>query len=84
MDKLIHFTASWCEPCKMMKPIIEEIVEENNQIIYVPVDIDSDRDTAIEYNVQGVPTFILERSDGSSTRVSGAMTKGSFVEALGL
>jgi len=68
----------------MMKPIIEEIIEESDQIIYVPVDIDSDRDTAIDYRVQGVPTFILERSDGSSTRISGAMSKGNFIEALGL
>jgi thioredoxin 1 len=82
--KLIHFTAEWCGPCKMMKPVIAEIVEENPDIEYVAVDIDNNRDLALQYDVMGVPTFIIEQDDVITNRFSGAMTKGKFVDALGL
>ncbi len=82
--KLLHFTAEWCEPCKMMKPVIAEIIEENPDLEYVAVDIDNNRDLALQYDVMGVPTFIIEQDDKITNRISGAMTKGKFVEALGL
>lgn len=82
--KLLHFTAEWCQPCKMMKPVIAEIIEENPDLEYVAVDIDNNKDLALQYDVMGVPTFIIEQDDIITNRVSGAMTKGKFVEALGL
>ena len=80
--KLIHFTAEWCEPCKMMKPVIAEVISERPDLEYVAIDIDNDRDLALQYDVMGVPTFIIEDDGEIVNRVSGAMTKGKFVEAL--
>lgn len=80
--KLIHFTAEWCEPCKMMKPVIAEVISERSDLEYVVVDIDKNRDVALQYDVMGVPTFIIEKDGTTTNRVSGAMTKGKFVEAL--
>jgi thioredoxin 1 len=80
--KLIHFTAEWCQPCKMMKPVINSVLEEYPNIEYSPIDIDKDMDTALQYDVRGVPTFITEEHGEVIKRVSGAMTKNQFVEAL--
>jgi len=80
--KLVHFTAEWCEPCKMMKPVIADILEERPDLEYVPIDIGSNRDLAIQYDVMGVPTFITEQDGITIKRVSGAMTKTQFVDAL--
>lgn len=80
--KLIHFTAEWCEPCKMMKPVIAEVISERPDLEYVVVDIDNNRDLALQYDVMGVPTFIIEQDGEIKNRVSGAMTRGKFVDAL--
>ena len=82
--KLIHFTAEWCEPCKMMKPVISEVISERPDLEYVAIDIDNNRDIALQYDVMGVPTFIIEEDGSTINRVSGAMTKAKFVDALGI
>ena len=82
--KLLHFTAEWCNPCKMMKPIIDDIVSERTDIEYIPIDIDKEVSLALEYEVMGIPSFVLEREDGSVTRIQGAMAKSQFIEALGI
>lgn len=81
--RLLHFTAEWCYPCQMMKPMIEQVVEDYG-IEYVPIDIDTNMETAVDYGVSSVPTFILFEGDELKSRVSGAMMKGKFLEALGL
>jgi predicted DsbA family dithiol-disulfide isomerase len=66
----------------MMKPVIAEVISERPDLEYVVVDIDSNRDLALQYDVMGVPTFIIEEDDIIKNRVSGAMTKAKFVDAL--
>jgi thioredoxin 1 len=53
--KVIRFTASWCQPCKMLAKNLEEI--KTNIPIEI-VDIDENQDAAIEYGVRGVPTLL--------------------------
>jgi thioredoxin 1 len=56
MKKVIRFTASWCQPCKMLAKTLEDV--QTNLPIEV-VDIDKDSDVAIEYGIRGVPTMIM-------------------------
>jgi thioredoxin 1 len=79
--KLLHFTAEWCGPCKMMKPMIEQVMQEHPDIEYVPIDIDTNPETAIDYNVMSVPSFIMFDGDKVTTAVGG-MTKTKFLTAL--
>lgn len=64
MNKLIHFTADWCQPCQKMKPTIQDFVINNPSIEYTKVDIEKDFDIAKQYNVMGIPTLIAIK-DGS-------------------
>lgn len=82
--KLIHFTAEWCQPCKMMKPIIDEIISERSDLEYESIDIDKNQEATMQYSVMSVPTFILEKEDGTFSKVSGAMKKSTFLEKLGI
>lgn len=83
--KLLHFTAEWCGPCKMMKPVINEVVAEYHDIEYLSVDIDENTETTIDYNVLSIPTFILvDNDDNVLARVTGAMSKQKFLDALGI
>ena len=61
MKKVIRFTASWCQPCKMLAKTLEDV--QTNLPIEV-VDIDKDSDVAIEYGIRGVPTLVMVE-DGS-------------------
>ena len=81
--RLLHFTAEWCQPCRMMKPMIESLLEEYSDIEYVPIDIDQNVETAQDYQIQSIPTFILFDGD-QAVRVTGAMGKSAFIDALGL
>jgi len=57
---VVDFTATWCPPCRMIKPIFEELAEEhkdNKTIAFVKVDVDDNDETAAEYKVQSMPTF---------------------------
>jgi thioredoxin 1 len=61
MKKVIRFTASWCQPCKMLAKTLEDV--QTNLPIEI-VDIDKDSDVAIEYGIRGVPTLVMVE-DGS-------------------
>jgi thioredoxin 1 len=56
MKKVIRFTASWCQPCKMLAKTLEDV--QTNLPIEV-VDIDKDSNVAIEYGIRGVPTMVM-------------------------
>jgi thioredoxin 1 len=80
MKKVIRFTASWCQPCKMLASIIEEI--DTNIPIEV-VDIDAHQDVAIEFGIRGVPTLIKIDENGNVTgRLVGLNTKNLIEEFI--
>ena len=81
--RLMHFTANWCQPCKMMKPMIESIVSDRDDIEYIVVDVDENVETAQNYEIRSIPTFILFNGE-EAVRVTGAMNKEKFLESLGL
>lgn len=82
--RLMHFTAEWCNPCQMMKPMIAQVLAENPDIEYVMVDIDQNNETAIDYQIMAVPTFIVFNDGEQTARFSGGMMKKQFLENLGL
>jgi thioredoxin 1 len=80
MKKIIRFTASWCQPCKMLASIIEEI--DTNIPIEV-VDIDVHQDVAIEFGIRGVPTLVKIDENGNVIgRLVGLNTKNLIEEFI--
>ena len=82
--RLMHFTAEWCNPCQMMKPMIGKVLEEYPDIEYVAVDIDENGETATDYDIMTVPTFIVFNGGEQTARFSGGMTKNQFLKELGV
>lgn len=67
----------------MMKPVIDQVMVDNPEIEYVPIDIDENPETAKSYSVMGVPTFItIDDNDAVIQRVTGAMPKAEFEKRL--
>ena len=75
MQQLLHFTASWCQPCKSMEPLIQKLVSENLSIDYSKIDVSDEFDPAVEYGVKGVPTFIALIDGKEVARHTGVATE---------
>lgn len=80
---LVEFTAVWCQPCKMLDPIVNQLAEEwQGQVKVVKLDVDDSPDLAMQYQVMGVPTLILFKGGKPAERVSGFQPKDRLVQKL--
>lgn len=73
---LIDFWASWCGPCKMMGPVVDQIAEDmGNSAKVCKLNIDEELELANKYNVMSIPTFLLVKDGKEVNRTIGAMPK---------
>ena len=56
---VLDFWAAWCGPCMMLKPVFEELSQEMPQVKFCKLDVDEERDLAIEYGVESIPTLLF-------------------------
>ena len=82
---LVDFWASWCGPCMMLSPVIAELAEEMEGKIKVgKVNVDEQRELAMQYRVASIPTLLLFK-DGKLEKTSvGFMPKSDIIATLGL
>ena len=73
MKKVIRFTASWCQPCKVLAKNLESVNNVNNIPIEV-VDIDVHQELAVEYGIRSVPTLVMKEENIEVKRFSGVRT----------
>jgi thioredoxin 1 len=82
---LVDFSASWCGPCRLMAPVIEEIAEEFKGKIKVgKVDIDKAPALAQRYEIQAVPTLIIFEKGKITKKLVGLQSKEKLIEELKL
>lgn len=78
---LVDFFATWCGPCRMLAPILEQVAEETTASIY-KVDIDESEQIARKYGIMVVPTMIIFKDGQEVEKFSGFMQKDAIVEKL--
>jgi thioredoxin 1 len=78
MKELLHFTAEWCGPCKMIKPAIEDFIANNPDITYTKIDVDQNKSIVEDNNIMSIPTLILFVDGVQIKRHTGALTKDQF------
>ncbi|WP_312311479.1 thioredoxin [Empedobacter brevis] len=80
---LLDFFATWCGPCQMMGPILQQVKEElGDDVKILKVDVDKYQDLAARYQVQGVPTFAVFKNGELLWKESGARPKEQLVEIV--
>lgn len=80
---LVDFWAAWCYPCQILGPVIEEIAKENEGKVKVrKLDVDSNQQTAMKYNVMSIPTVILFKDGNAVETFIGVQTKDVYEEAI--
>lgn len=78
---LVDFWASWCGPCKMLAPTIEQIANENDTIKVGKVNVDDEPDLAQQYGIVSIPTVILFKN-GEPVKTSTGFVPKETLEAM--
>lgn len=78
---LVHVTASWCEPCQLLKPVLKEIEQElKEELKIVEIDFDEHQEFALNLDVTGVPALFLYKDEKIVGRAAGYMPKKALIE----
>lgn len=80
---LVDFFATWCGPCKMMHPILEQLKEKmGDDIRILKVDVDKNEALSMQYRIQSVPTLMLFKKEEMVWRQSGAMSLNDLMQKI--
>ena len=80
---LVDFWASWCMPCKMMAPILNELAEEaSGKVTIGKVNVDEQKATAAKFGIRSIPTMIIFQNGREVKRITGVKSKDYLLKAL--
>ena len=72
---LVDFWATWCGPCRMIAPIVEELAAETEGVTFAKVNVDENADVAIRLGIQAIPTLFLFKNGQPVDKAVGVQTK---------
>ena len=81
---MVDFWASWCGPCMMLSPIVDEIAEEKSGLTVGKVNVDDDQFLAIRYGIDSIPALLLFKDGKLAGRSIGLRSKEEILEKFGL
>lgn len=80
---LVDFFAEWCEPCKMMSPILKAVKDDlKDRVSIIKIDVDKNQALATKYQVRGVPTLLLFKNSKQVWRQSGVVQKNDILNVI--
>lgn len=81
---LLDFWASWCGPCRMVAPIVEQIAEENEDITVGKVNVDEEMELAAQFGIVSIPTLVVMEGGKAVTTAVGYRPKADIEKLLGI
>lgn len=79
---LVDFWASWCGPCKMLSPVVDQIADEKEDIKVCKLNVDEQQDIAVKYKVMSIPTLIVFKDGAEAARSVGVKPKEEILAML--
>lgn len=79
---LLDFWASWCGPCKMLSPIVDEVAAERADIKVGKINVDEEQELAAQFRIMSIPTLVVMKNGKMVNRAMGAMPKAQVLELL--
>ena len=79
---LVDFWASWCGPCRMLSPVVDQVAEERPNVKVCKVNIDEEQDLAVEYGVMSIPTLMVFENGKAVNTSVGVVPKAKILEML--
>ncbi len=80
---LVDFTAVWCQPCRMVDPIVKQLAQDwDGKVKVVKLDADENPNIVMQYGVLGIPTLMLFKSGEVKERVTGYQPKDKLVDKM--
>ena len=78
MSHVLYFTAEWCNPCKKVRPIVEELNRDLADTTFLFIDADEERELIETFEVRSIPTFIRLEDGKEVARITGAQTRADL------
>ena len=79
---LLDFWASWCGPCRMVSPVVDEIADERSDILVGKVNVDEQRELAAQFGVMSIPTLVVIKNGQEVQRSVGPRPKNQILAML--
>ena len=79
---LLDFWASWCGPCRMLAPILEELSGQHPELKIVKVDVDENRDLALQYGIESIPTLLVFKGGQMADRSVGLVSPQEILDLV--
>jgi thioredoxin 1 len=80
---LMDFWATWCKPCLMVAPILDELAEEyDGRVTFVKLDVDQNPKTATKYGIMSIPTLLIFKNGEPVSHIVGVRPKGELKQNL--
>lgn len=83
-DVLVDFWASWCGPCRMLAPVLEEINEELTDFIVAKVNVDDNPELAIKYHISSIPAVLYFKNGQLISQTLGYMEKDVLLKKINI
>lgn len=74
MKKILKFEAEWCGQCKALAPILKKVLENHTDITLTTIDIETEEEITLKYNIRNLPTLIFTKDNIEVGRTSGVLT----------
>ena len=79
---LVDFWASWCGPCRMLAPVIDEIAEENEDVKVCKVNVDEQEELAARFGIMSIPTLLVFKNGNLQGQTVGVQSKQALLDML--
>ena len=79
---LVKFGAKWCQPCKVLAPVLEKLAKNNPDLVVVEVDIDEEEELTQEFGIRGVPTVVVVKNRKQHSKHIGVTNEATLLDML--